>query len=71
MTDNKTGPEWAPLRMYIKEYKIVLSIYDKDDKLVRTEKLDYGKQEDKVWLGRLSHWAWDQGHSVETMKDES
>ena len=70
MNDKNTGPEFAPLRNYVKEFKIIVDIIDKDDNVIRTEQMDYGKPEDRIWLGRLSFWAWDNGYLVETHKAE-
>lgn len=66
----RNGPEFAPIRNYVKQFKIIVDIYDKDDKVIRTERMDYGIQEDRLWLGKLSFWAWENGHVVETRKDE-
>lgn len=73
MNDSKrNGPEFAPIRNYIKQFKIIVDIYDANDadKLIRSERMDYGNPEDRLWLGKLSFWAWDNGHVVETRKDE-
>lgn len=72
MNDQTTrnGPEFAPLKEYVKSFKVKVKIFDKDDELIREETLDYGKQEDKVWLGKLSYWSWTNGHYVETSKAE-
>jgi hypothetical protein len=69
--NNKTGPEFAPIRNYVKDFPITVNIYDDKDKLVRTEKLNYGNSEDRSWLGKLSYWGWTNGHSVETLKDDA
>lgn len=61
----------GPLRDYVKSFKIVMIIIDKDDKELRVERLDYGEYEDKKFLGRLSYWAWVNGHTVETMSAEA
>ena len=62
----KDGPEFAPLRNFVKTFPIVLTIYNKDDIVVREEKLDYGNHEHRQWLGKLSFWAWQNGHTVQT-----
>ena len=64
--NNNSGPEFGPLRDFVKEFKILVEIFDKSGSLIRTERMDYGKREDRLWLGKLSFWAWSNGHSVET-----
>lgn len=65
-----SGPEFAPLREYVKEFKFKVIVYDKNDKVIREEIMDYGNPEDRKWLGRLSFWCWDNNHVVETFKYE-
>lgn len=69
--NKKNGPEFAPLRTYVKEFKIVVEIYDENDNVIRTERMNYGNAEDRVWLGKLSFWAWSNGHTVETRQDDA
>lgn len=66
--DKKNGPEWAPIREYIKSFIIIVTFYDKNDRIVRQEELDYGKSEDRAWLGRLSFWGWSNGYYIETAR---
>lgn len=61
-----SGPEFAQLNQYIKDYPFLVVIYDKDDEIIREVKLNYGNFAHKRYLGRLSHWAWEQGYFVET-----
>lgn len=61
-------PEDAPLRDFIKDYPIMVTVYDKDDRIIRTERMNYGNYQDKKWLGKLSHFYWGQGCTVETRK---
>lgn len=70
MSNEKTGPEFAPIRNYNTKLLIVVTIYDNKDKAIRTEKMDYGNPEDRKWLGKLSYWAWTNGHTVETHAEE-
>lgn len=67
---NAAGPEHAPLKEFIKTFKIKLTVFDKNDNLVREVKLDYGKIEDRKYIGKLSFWAWNEGYYVETIKDD-
>lgn len=66
----RNGPEFAPIRDYVKDLKIIVTFYDEQDKIIREERLDYGNSEDRKWLGRLSFWGWTSGYTVETRKDE-
>jgi len=66
----RNGPEFAPLREYNKECKIVVTIYDKNDVPIRVEHMDYGKKDDRNWLGKLSVWAWTNGHEVSSCLDD-
>lgn len=63
-------PEFAPIRDYVKSLTIVVTIYDKADKPIRVERMDYGKADDRKWLGKLSYWAWTNGHTVETRVEQ-
>ena len=65
----KNGPEFAPLRNYIKDFKIIVTIYNDKDDIIREEKMNYGNSDDRIWLGKLSFWAWTNGHTVETRSD--
>jgi hypothetical protein len=67
--NNRNGPEFAPLRDFIKSFKIIVTVIDKDDNEIRREVMDYGKPDDRAWLGKISYWAWSNGHSVETMRE--
>ena len=70
MDNNKrNGPEFLPLREYVKEFKIIVTIYNDKDEVVREEKMDYGRVEDRVWLGKLSFYAWNNNLIVETRQD--
>lgn len=68
--EKKNGPEFAPIRDYIKSLKIRVTIFDKNDKVVREEIMDYGLSEDRNWLGKISFWAWSNNCYVETEKCE-
>jgi len=32
--------------------------------------MDYGKKDDRNWLGKLSVWAWTNGHEVSSCLDD-
>lgn len=38
--------------------------------VVEKKQLDYGKYEDRKFLGRISFWAYTNGHSIETMANK-
>lgn len=62
----KNGPEFAPIRDFVKSFLIDVVVYDANDNVIRQETMDYGKHEDRIWLGKLSYWAWSNKHYVET-----
>jgi hypothetical protein len=64
-----SGPEDMPLREYIKNFPLTVSIFD-GDKLIREEYIDYGNFEHRKWLGKVTFWACNEGYTVETMKTE-
>ena len=70
---NYNGPESVPLKGYVKSFKVAVFIIDlrHDDIIIDQYEIDYGKYEDKAWLGRISFWAWQRGYSVETMSLDS
>lgn len=65
------GPWDVPLKGYVKEFYIILLIKDiKSDRYIKEEKVNYGDQEIRKWLGRISYWAWNNGYLIETMSLE-
>lgn len=68
MTDNdRNGPETAPLKKYITTFPIMVIVLNKDDIEIKKIRLDYGKHEDKLYLAKLSFWAWNEGYILESM----
>lgn len=61
------GPEDVPLKEYIREFSMVILIWDKDDNLIRKEEINYSDHKQRSWLGRVTHWACSNHYSVETM----
>lgn len=62
------GRPWdAPVREYVKHFPMMISVYD-GDKLVKEQEIDYGKYEDRRFLGKLTYWALTEGYTVETSK---
>ena len=65
---DKDKPEFDPLKEYIKSFLITVIIFDNDDKEIRREEMDYGKPEHRIWLGKISFWAWQHDYFVETSR---
>lgn len=64
----RKGIENVPLREVNKECPIIAIILDLEtNEVVQTLELDYAKVEDRKHLGRISFWAIQNSHSVETM----
>ena len=63
---DRNGPEFAPIRNFVKTFINNVVIYDTKDNEIRREVMDYGKAADRQWLGKISYWAWESGYVVET-----
>ena len=63
------GPEDLPLREgFVKTFPMMVIIRDlENDKIIRKEQIDYGKPDDRRWLGRVSYFCCSNKQSVETM----
>ena len=63
------GPEDLPIKEgFVKTFAMMVLIRDlKNDNVIRREQIDYGKPDDRRWLGRLSFYCCSNGLSVETM----
>lgn len=77
MNDNETidydryGPWDSKLTSYITSKCIVLLIHNLDkDEIEREFHLDYGKKEDRQFVGKVSFWAITNGRSTEIMSVE-
>lgn len=66
MAERDSLPEFAPLRDYVKDYRILVLVKSKDGLTVRREEMNYGEPKDRVWLGKLSYWGWTNGYTIET-----
>jgi hypothetical protein len=60
------GPEDIPQLGYVKTFKMMVTIFDKDDRIIREQEIDYGNHENRKWLGRVTFWACSNGMTVET-----
>lgn len=63
---NLNGPESVPLRDYVKNFPLIVTVYDVNDNVVRKETIDYGNYEHRKFLGRLTYWSCSHGYVVET-----
>ena len=69
MANYRPGSENVPLREINKHLPTLVIVYDlrnQDAPLVEKE-INYGDQEDRKWLGRISYWALTNHCSVETI----
>ena len=68
MAEYKRGVEDIPLRN-VNNYSpiIVFVVRISDDEIVQEVRLDYAKTEDRKHLGRLTFWAIQNHHMIETM----
>lgn len=66
---NLNGPETMPVRGgFNQPLPIFLFVYKlATDELVRKEELDFGNQEHRQWLGKITHWAITNGCQTEIM----
>lgn len=60
------GPEDIPQLGYVKTFKMMVTIFDKNDTVIREQEIDYGNQEHRKWIGRVTYWAVSNGMTVET-----
>lgn len=69
MAEYKNGAENVPIRDFNTSTPIKIFVIDlrNDDNVVKEVELDYGKSEDRKYLGKLTFWAIQNGHSIETM----
>jgi hypothetical protein len=68
MNDKTSGPRDFPLRDYVKDFEMMVIVYNiKDDCVFKEIPINYGNFEHRKFLGRISYWACSNGHSVETM----
>lgn len=65
---NRQGPWDVPLRAYVQSLAIVVTIWNLQGDCIEQEfHLDYGNNDDRKFLGRVSFWAISNGRSVETL----
>lgn len=66
---NLNGPESVPLKDFVKTFKMLVTVYDGDN-VLREEVIDFGNQNHKAWLGKVTFWAVSNGFVVETSKPD-
>lgn len=68
-TQYRKGAENVPLPRIVTSLKALVVVYNllDNDEVVIEKEIDYGNFEDRKWLGRITHWAMTNHHSVETM----
>lgn len=67
----RSGPWDNRLGEYITSKPIVLIIHNLDkDTIERDFRLDYGKKEDRQFVGKVSFWCLNNGRSTEIMSVE-
>lgn len=67
-TNKRSGPWDVPIRDFVKECKIKVSVLDvkDDDKVIHEVVLEYGNYDDRKFLGKITYWAITNGYVVET-----
>ena len=62
------GPESIPLLTPIDSLPVKVTIFDKNDKIIREETVDFSNREHRIWIGKVTAWAIQQDYVVETSK---
>lgn len=63
------GPWDAPLKEYVNQFYLRVTVYDgssETDDIVVEKIIDYGKFEDRKWLGRITFWAAREGYIIQS-----
>lgn len=66
--NNLTGPWDAKLNEYIKSFPLIVTVFDKKDCVIVERHIDYSNREHRLFMGRLTIWAVNNGYIVETAK---
>lgn len=69
MSEYRKGIENIPLRAPNNHCPIMVFVIDlhNDDAVVEQKELDLANPEDRKYLGKITFWAVNNGHSIETM----
>jgi hypothetical protein len=62
------GPESAPLLNPVESLPVRVTVYDKNDHIIRQETVDFSNRRHRVWIGQITAWAIQQDFVVETSK---
>ena len=65
---NLNGPESAPLLNPVDRLMVRVTVYDKNDVVIREETVDFSNRRHRIWIGQLTAWAIQQDYVVETSK---
>jgi hypothetical protein len=69
-SQNLDGPWDVPLKEFNNHFLAQVTIWEviegKDDKIITQKIIDYGKFDDRKWLGRLTYWSLNKGYVIET-----
>lgn len=61
-----SGPWNEKLSEYIKSFPLVVTVFDKKDKIIVEKCIDYSVREHRIWIGKVTIWAVKLGYIVET-----
>ena len=64
--NKNNGPENVPLRKPINDLKLIVTVYDDKDEIIRQEEVQFSDWKDRSWLGKITAWACSNGYIVET-----
>lgn len=68
---DRYGPWDAKLGEYVTQKLIILLIHNLEKETIERElQLDYGRKEDRQFVGKVSFWALSNGRSTEIMSLE-
>ena len=65
---DRFGPWDIKLGEYVQSQPVMVLVHNlSNDKIEKEFRIDLGNKDDKKFLGRVSFWCVNNGHSVETM----
>lgn len=65
----RNGAENIPLQKINTSMPAMVIVYDlnNDDYVVMEKQIDFASFDDRKWMGRITHWALSNHHSIETI----
>lgn len=67
MTEIPRGPEDIPLKIYVTEHWLMVTIIDiKSKRAIRVEKINYSDRDARLWLGKVTYWATTNQYEIKT-----